>query len=132
MRSGGTDVLVSGLEVSGGAAPLEVLISPNAGGLEGTTMDPRSQKPAAGARVVLVPQSKERAELYRTVEADDASRFRFKTVVPGEYRVCGWETVLQYAWMDPDFMRPLENKGAAVSIPEGSPHSVQVSILVGR
>ena len=132
VRSGGTDVLVSGLEVSGGAAPLEVLISPNAGGLEGTAMDPRSQKPAAGARVVLVPQSKERAELYRAVEADDAGRFRFKTVVPGEYRVYGWETVLQYAWMDPDVMRPLKNKGEAVSILEGSPQSVQVSIIVGR
>ena len=96
--------------VNAGASPLDVVISPNAGGLEGTAMDPHSQKPAPGATVVLIPRARERVEFYRSAKTDDAGRFRFKTVVPGDYRVYVWETVQEYAWMDPDFMRPLETK----------------------
>jgi hypothetical protein len=132
VRSGGVDVLALGLEVNSGAAPLDVLISPNAGGLEGTAIDPRSQKPAPGVTVVLVPRARERTELYRSAKTDDAGRFRFKTIVPGDYRVYAWETVQEYAWMDPDFMRTLENKGEPVSIPEGSPQAVQVTMIVER
>jgi protocatechuate 3,4-dioxygenase beta subunit len=130
VRSAGVDVLAQGLEINGGAAPIEVVVSPNAGALEGTVMDPRSQKPAAAATVVLVPKTVERSDLYRRLTTDADGRFHLRTIVPGDYRVYAWDDVPPYAWMDPDFMRGLETKGDPVSIPEGSPQSLQATLIV--
>ena len=129
--SGSIDVRANGIEAAAGMAPLEIVISPNAGGLDGTVMDPGTQKPAMSAAVVLIPRDRDRSELYRNVQSDQAGRFHFKNLVPGEYRIYAWEEVPQYAWMDPDFMRPLESKGEAITIPEGSPQSVQLT-MIGR
>jgi hypothetical protein len=129
VRSGGVDVMALGLEVAGGSAPLDVLISPNAGGLEGTVMDSRAQKPAASATVVLVPRVVERSDLYYRMTSDADGRFRAKNVVPGDYRVYAWEDVPVYAWMDPDFMRGMDSKGQSVTVPEGSPQSVQLTLI---
>jgi len=102
VRSGGVDVIANGLDASAGAAPLEVLVSPNAGGLEGTVMDARNNKPAAAAIVALVPRLRDRLNLYRSAEVDSSGRFRLKNLVPGEYQVYAWEVVPQTAWIDTD------------------------------
>jgi hypothetical protein len=132
VRSGGVDVLSLGLEVASGVAPLEVLISPNAGGVEGTVVDPRSQKPAAGVKVALVPNSRGQMDLYRSATADSEGRFRFRDLIPGDYKLFAWETVENYAWMDPDFIRGVEGQGEPVSIAEGSTQPAQVKLIVDR
>ena len=53
----------------------------------------------------------------------------FKSVAPGEYRVYAWEEAEYGAWMDPDFMKPQEGRGEAVSIPEGARQAVQVNLI---
>jgi hypothetical protein len=50
-------------------------------------------------------------------------------VVPGEYRVYAWEDVEYGAWMDPDFMKPLESRGEAVSVSEGGRQAIQVNLI---
>jgi uncharacterized surface anchored protein len=131
VRSGGADVLASGFEAAGGAAVFDVLISPNAGSVEGAVMDPRSQKLFVGATVVLVPEAKDRTDLYRNAISDQEGHFRFKSLRPGEYRLFAWEDVSSFAWMDPDFMREIERKGQPVTVEEGRPQTVQVN-LIGR
>jgi len=82
--------------------------------------------------VVLVPQEKERRDremYYRTATTDQAGQFSFKSVAPGEYRVYAWEEAEYGAWMDPDFMKPVEGKGEAVSIAEGGRQAVQVNLI---
>jgi hypothetical protein len=83
--------------------------------------------------VVLVPQEKERRgreAFYRTATSDLSGQFTFKSVVPGEYRVYVWEEEVEYgAWMDPDFMKPLESRGEAVSVSEGGRQAVQVNLI---
>ena len=48
---------------------------------------------------------------------------------PGEYRVYSWEEAEFGAWMDPDFMKPQESRGEAVSIQEGARQAVQVNLI---
>ena len=49
IRSANLDVLAEGLDLAGGSpAPLDVVLSPKAGQVSGTVMDPKTQKPAAG------------------------------------------------------------------------------------
>ena len=71
IRSANLDVLAGGLEIAGGSpAPLDVVLSPHAGQVSGTVLDPKTQKPAAAMIVVLVPQEKERRDreaFYKTV-----------------------------------------------------------------
>ena len=98
----------------------------------GTVLDPNTQKAAPTMMVVLIPQEKERRDheaFYQTATSDLSGQFRFKSVVPGEYRVYAWEEVEYSAWMDPEFMKPLESRGEAVSVTEGGRQAVQVNLI---
>jgi hypothetical protein len=133
VRSANLDVLADGLEITAGSpAPLDVVVSSKAGQVSGTVLDPRTQKPAAGITVVLIPQEKDRRDresFYRSATTDAAGGFTFKSLTPGEYRVYSWEEAEFGAWMDPDFMKPQEGRGEAVSIQEGARQAVQVNLI---
>jgi protocatechuate 3,4-dioxygenase beta subunit len=133
VRSSNLDVLAGGLEVAGESpAQLDVVLSPNAGQVTGTVLNPNTQKAAPATMVVLVPQEKERRDreaFYLTATSDLSGQFKFKSVTPGEYRVYAWEDVEFGAWMDPDFMKPLESRGEAVSVTEGGRQAVQVNLI---
>ena len=43
-------------------------------------------------------------------------QFHFKSVPPGEYKLFAWEDVESGAWLDPDFIKPLDDKGKSVTI----------------
>src|ERR1022692_3660892 len=61
VRSANLDVLADGLEIAGGSpAPLDVVLSPNAGQVTGPVRKPKTQRAAAAMPVVRFPQEKER------------------------------------------------------------------------
>jgi uncharacterized surface anchored protein len=121
VRADGVDVLAQGFEAAGGAATFEVVVSPNAGTIEGTT--------TPGATVALVPDHRDRSEYYANTIADQDGHFRFRNVRPGDYKLFAWEQVPEYAWMDPDYMRELDRKGTPVSVTEGAHPNVQVKAM---
>ena len=133
IRAGNADVLANGLDLTaGGGASLDIVIGVNAPQITGTVQDPATQQPALAVTVVLIPQEKERREVslyYRTASTDQNGNFTMGRVNPGEYKVYAWEEVENGAWFDPDFLKPIESKGAAVSVREGSPASVQLTVI---
>jgi hypothetical protein len=133
IRAGNIDVLANGLDLTaGGGASLDVVIGVNAPRITGTVQDPTTQQPAIGATVVLIPQEKERGEVslfYRTANTDANGNFTMARVNPGEYKVYAWEEVENGAWFDPDFLKPVESKGSPVSVREGTPGSVQLTLI---
>jgi hypothetical protein len=133
VRSGETDVLASGLDTTTGQiAPLQVLLSPNAGQLTGTVQNPATSQPAPGATVVLIPQEKERREVftfYKTITTDQSGNFSFKSLTPGDYKVFAWEDLEPGAFMDPEFIRPVDSKGEAVNIKENGKPAVQLTLI---
>jgi 5-hydroxyisourate hydrolase-like protein (transthyretin family) len=133
ISAGGVDITYSGVDLaSGGSAQIEVLVSPKAGLVSGAALNPDTSQPAPGATVVLAPKEKERLaifELYQQATADQYGRFTFKNVVPGEYKVYAWEDVESGAWMDPEFMKPLEDKGEAIKLEESGQANVQATII---
>lgn len=56
-------------------------------------------------------------------------RFTFKNLVPGEYKVFAWEDAESGAWMDSEFMKPLEGKGESATVREGSQANVQATSI---
>ena len=132
IRAGNADVLANGLDLTaGGGASLDVVIGVNAPQITGTVQDPATQQPAVSVTVVLIPQEKERREAslyYRTSTTDQNGSFTFGRVNPGEYKIYAWEQVENGVWFDPDFLKPIESKGSPVSVREGSPVTVQVTL----
>lgn len=131
IHMGDQDVKVTGIDLTRGPGePLTVTVAPNAGQIDGTVInDP--QQPAAGATVVLVPEAKlrEYQDAYKITVSDQNSRFSLKNLEPGDYKLFAWEDVEYGAYMDPDFLRPLEDRGQSISIQESSHESVQVNLI---
>jgi 5-hydroxyisourate hydrolase-like protein (transthyretin family) len=133
ISSANVDVLAAGLDVGASApAPLDIVLSPNAGQVTGTVQNAAAQQPAAGVTVVLIPQERERREnasFYKTTVTDASGRFTFRSLVPGNYRLYAFEDVESGAWFDPDFMRQMEAKGEAVTVSEGSREDLQITLI---
>ena len=131
-RRGDDEVLASGLDLSKGpGGPIEIVLSPNAGQAEGVLQND-TQQPATGATVVMVPQEKERRDqmqYYKTVTTDQYGRFTVKNLDPGEYKVFAWEDVETGAYMDPEFMKPVESLGESVTIRENSKELLKLKLI---
>jgi hypothetical protein len=123
MRIGHTDAFQNGFTLGEqpGQIDLEVVLAQEAGVIDGTVLD-KDEKPAAGATVLLVAESKLRAryDSYHTVTADQHGRFHFDNVRPGDYEVFAWDDVEPDAWFDADFLKRFESQAAPVTLqPQG-------------
>ncbi|MGE5570722.1 MAG: carboxypeptidase regulatory-like domain-containing protein [Rhodospirillales bacterium] len=131
-RVGGMNVLDRSLDLTRGdvPGPIELLVSEAGGRVEGTVLKD-DQQPAAGATVVLVPDSdrRHRSVLFRSTFADDSGNFVLRGIPPGNYRLLAWEDVEYGAWLDPDFLRGFERSGEALSISERSRHKPQIKVI---
>jgi hypothetical protein len=129
---GGQDALLTGLNLSSGAAgPIDIVLAPNAGQAAGVVRNDQ-QQPAPGVTVVLIPQERERKEqtqYYKTATTDASGGFTFKNLDPGQYKVYAWKDVESGAYMDPDFVGPVENRGETLTIREGSQENLQVKLI---
>jgi len=127
----GVDAQLTGLDLTrGGTGPIDIVLSPNAGSATGLVQN-EQQQPATNITVVMVPQELERKsqpQFYRTASTDTTGRFTFANLTPGSYRVYAWEVIESGAYMDPDFMRPFENRGEPVQIKESGKEDLQVKM----
>jgi hypothetical protein len=120
IRLGNLDVLNNGLHLEKRPEErLEVVIGTNAGTVEGAAG-------AADVSVVMVPNVRQRTDLYRVATTDPGGRFRFDKVPPGDYKVFAWTEVETDAWYDAEFMKNYENRGVGVSVREGETARVAV------
>jgi hypothetical protein len=129
VKLGNVDV-TAGLQLA--SAPqqsLDVVISPNAGVVDGTVIDNAGQG-ASAVTVVLIPESprRSRIDLYRVASSDTAGRFRLEGIVPGNYKVFLWESIEENSWQDPDVLRIYEDQGKPVRINDASRETIQLSI----
>jgi protocatechuate 3,4-dioxygenase beta subunit len=131
-RLGDQDALALGVDTRSGAAmPLDILLSPNAGKASGTVIDDQQQT-VSSATVVLVPTEPERREqpqFYKTSTTGADGRFTLSNIEPGQYKLYAWRDVESGAYMDPDFLRPVEGRGETVNIKEGANEEVRVRIV---
>ena len=79
--------------------------------------------------VVLLPDVRQRTDLYQVVTTDLSGRFRLDPVPPGEYKIFAWASVDCDAWFDPDFMSNYEKRGRPLHISEGSRETVEVTVI---
>jgi protocatechuate 3,4-dioxygenase beta subunit len=135
LRAGSTDALVSGIDLSNGAATLDVLLGTNPPQVGGSVANSATAQPAAAVTVVLIPREKERQGevfFYSTTNSDQYGNFTFSRVTPGEYQVYAWEDVQYGQWFDPEFMKAYDGKGESLTAKEGSPVSVKLTMIPAK
>ncbi|HZQ93039.1 MAG TPA: carboxypeptidase-like regulatory domain-containing protein [Terriglobales bacterium] len=131
VRMGNQDLLDKELVVQTGAKlqPLEIVVSQNAGAVQGAVED-GDHKPWAGAQVVLVPERKnELGRLFASGRSDQYGHFSVRGITPGKYRVYAFEQIEAGAWQDPEFMRKYEDRGSRVEIGESSQPSLTLKLI---
>jgi len=111
---------------------LEIVLSLNAGQIDGTVLDDQSQ-PVPGIQTVLIPDRfREPFEAYKTAVTDSNGHFIIHGIEPGEYKIFAWDAIEEYVYFDPDFLRAFEQQGKPVSISESSKQTVDVKVILAR
>ena len=127
----GRDIFEEGLTISGpGQIELEIVLSKDGGQLTGLVSD-KDGAPVAGATVVLAPESRLRShqDLFLHSQTDQAGRYEFQAIQPGNYTAFACEDVEPGIWWDADFMRGYEGKGEAVVVKSGGRESLKLTVI---
>jgi protocatechuate 3,4-dioxygenase beta subunit len=128
IRAADTDILADGLTVAPGTSlELDIVLASDGGRVEGTVAD-SSDHASAGATVLLVPDSRTRADLYRTVTADQYGHYEFTAVPPGGYKLFAWDDIEPGIWFDPAFLADRKKEGADVTIRAQQQETVKVRL----
>jgi uncharacterized surface anchored protein len=130
-RFGAVDALNPPFHIGAGQAPLDIVISPNAGMVDALVVDDKLTA-VRDAIVVLVPEApqRNRPDLYKAQATDSAGRAHLADLAPGDYRLFAWDEIPADAWQDPDFIRPYEARGRLIHVYEGSADTVRVELIV--
>jgi hypothetical protein len=132
VSAGGQDVTETGIELAGGAPEdLTVTINQNGGVVEGSVQNGKDE-PAAEALVTLIPNNTKSQSIpgfYKTAYTDQNGHFTLHGVRPGDYKIYAWEDAESDAYQDPDFVKPHESAGEALSIKERAHENVQLKLI---
>ena len=127
------DVLDAGVNLSReSVGPVSITLARGAGQAEGAVLTTQGQ-PAPGVTVTLIPQDERRRDqlrLYRSTTTDQQGRFRLNSVNPGRYKLFAWEDIEDGAYMDPEFVKPVEDRGVLVTIVENSDERFQLRLIL--
>jgi len=130
----GVDVLEKLIPVGWGpqnmSGPLEIQIGTDGGRITGAVFD-RDNSPSAGAQITLVPEgdARLRPDRYRTVLSGSDGRFTLAGIVPGDYRLFGWNDLEPNAYLNVDFMRAYLELGTPVRIQPNQSGSVSLRLI---
>ena len=115
----------SGLQVSTVfEGNLDIVAAGNTGGIDGRVLGEGTS--GAAARVAVVPDARNRQDLYIGVMTSSTGRFQLQGVPPGKYKIFAWRDAPAGSWYDPDFLRNYEDKGLSVQIDPGTAEYVEI------
>jgi beta-lactamase regulating signal transducer with metallopeptidase domain len=128
-RYSGREVRDSGFTItSKNRSSLDLSIS-GAGGVVAGVMRNSKDDPIANGTVVLIPANKDNPNLYRTVSTDQFGVFSIAGVAPGEYGVLGWKEGSSRGYLDPVFLKAVENQATKVVVQKGFTNTINVRAI---
>jgi hypothetical protein len=120
IRFGAADVLNNPMVVTGPTSDtLEVVFGKNPGRVSGLVRA-GPQQLMSRVWVVLIPDQRDRADLYPTTIPIQSGQFTFTPVPPGSYRAFAWANVEAFSWFDPTFLGQYEAQGRTITVTESS------------
>jgi hypothetical protein len=109
---------------------LDLVLSSQGGVVEGVVMD-EQRRPVSGIQTVLVPNQRERTDLFKRVLSDRNGRFSISGIAPGEYKIFAWAELEDYAYFDPAVMDKYGAQGSLVRIGESSRQTLELKTIMG-
>jgi hypothetical protein len=129
-RAGETDVLADGLTVTGaGTIDIAIAVAFDGGAVQGVVRD-KNQQPVPGATILLAPEGRSRADLFKSTTSDQNGHYEFAVIAPGNYKLFAWEDVEPEAWEDSDFLKDYEKLGEKVVLEPGARASVDLHLAI--
>jgi hypothetical protein len=125
------DALNRSIEVAdshAGAYTFDIVISPNVGQIDGVVTNEQLQ-PVPGARAVLVPDKRDRIDLFTVITTDQSGGFTMRRIVPGDYKLFAWEAIENNGYFDPDVLKRAESSGTVIHVDESAKLNVQVKVI---
>jgi hypothetical protein len=89
----------------------------------------RKDPQTAPAQVVLVPDQRDRYDLYRLATTDPAGSFTLRAVPPGSYKAFAWQQIERNSWFDPVVMRAYEQNGVPVRSGGSSDVTLDLNVI---
>jgi carboxypeptidase family protein len=116
ISSQGFDIAGHDVNISPGASlDLTVLLISGVVEIEGVVN--RSEKPAAGIMVALVPKDPQsHLEMFRRDQSDFDGSFLLRSVIPGSYTIIAVEDAWGFAWLQPDVLARYLRNGQNLTI----------------
>jgi hypothetical protein len=129
VRYGGREVRDSGFNVSASArSVLDLSIAGSGGVVSGVVRGTQGEFIRNGT-VVLIPANKNNPSLYRTASTDQFGLFSIAGVQPGEYGVLAWKDSANRTYLDPVFIKAVENQAMKVQVRKGFTNSVNLNAI---
>jgi len=63
---------------------------------------------------------------YRSTHADKGGYFVIDGIAPGNYKLFAWDHVSEGAWLDPEFLKPMQEKGTDITLAEDDNKTVEL------
>jgi uncharacterized surface anchored protein len=129
-KYGSAEVLNEPLQVEAGqtGSTLSLQLGFQPSTVTGDVRDSKDQ-PFQAATCVLVPNARNRLDLYKTAASDQNGKITFSNVAPGDYKLFAWEAVPTGAYQDADYLRPFEDKGKVLTIGKGASLQAQINVI---
>ena len=127
-RFGGREIMNSGFMASGDRrSGLDLSIS-SSGGVVAGVVRGATDEPISNGMVVLYPTNGDR-NLYRTATTDRFGVFSITGVPPREYWVLAWSDARSNAYLDPVFLKAVENQLTKVVVQRGFTNTINVRAI---
>jgi protocatechuate 3,4-dioxygenase beta subunit len=112
-----------------GSTTIELVLSPNAGTVEGLVTD--DEKPAQGISVLLMPDPPiaDDPSQAKWANTDQNGRFSIKGVAPGDYKLYASAESLTDVLQDPDALKPFEEKAVKATVREKGREQKELTLL---
>jgi hypothetical protein len=110
---------------------IQIVINPQGETIGGLVRN-GEKKPAVGATVVLVPKRSRRKNvlLYRIANTDQSGHFTLHGIAPGEYKLFAWESIVDDAYLNAEFLAKYEKTGRDVVVqPSVKPEFQQLNLI---
>jgi hypothetical protein len=125
-------VFDSGITIDGASnRSIQIVINPLGQSMSGLVRN-GGKKPAVGATVVLVPKPSRRKNvlLYRIANTDQSGHFTLHGIAPGEYKLFAWESIVDDAHLNAEFLAKYEKTGRDVVVqPSVKPEFQQLNSI---
>jgi carboxypeptidase family protein len=129
IRFASTDALTHPLTVTGSVSDTMEVVFGKDGSKVGGTVRADSQQLLPNVEVVLVPDQRDRHDLYYMTITNPTGQFAFPSVPPGSYKAFAWENLERFSWFDPTVLARFEPQGLHTTVNASADVTLDLKVI---